>query len=173
MAISKRIVRLRAEVDAAETPARQLAAAVSYLRAVVQPRDPALADIAFEKAAQNILSLAELILASSAVGYNEVTGMRFLPPHLEDQDRQGWLTARELRLRRRQWAKCKTRRDLYARIAEGGYSCALCSAESVFTGGAAYLVIDHIIPLARGGTNDDINLQVLCEGCNARKGALL
>lgn len=33
--------------------------------------------------------------------------------------------------------------------------------------------IDHIVPLARGGTNDSANLQLLCETCNLRKGSKL
>ena len=33
------------------------------------------------------------------------------------------------------------------------------------------LEIDHIHPLARGGTNKLDNLQVLCRSCNARKWA--
>ena len=31
--------------------------------------------------------------------------------------------------------------------------------------------IDHITPVAQGGTNDPHNLQLLCPGCNLRKGA--
>ena len=32
------------------------------------------------------------------------------------------------------------------------------------------LEVDHIVPLARGGTNWPSNLQLLCRSCNARKG---
>jgi 5-methylcytosine-specific restriction endonuclease McrA len=32
------------------------------------------------------------------------------------------------------------------------------------------LVIDHIVPRRRGGTNDLTNLQLLCKVCNFRKG---
>lgn len=33
------------------------------------------------------------------------------------------------------------------------------------------LVIDHIIPIAKGGTNDPDNLRVMCSLCNDHKGA--
>lgn len=35
----------------------------------------------------------------------------------------------------------------------------------------ATIHLDHILPLARGGTNDPTNLQALCDGCNLRKSA--
>ena len=36
-------------------------------------------------------------------------------------------------------------------------------------GSTEYLEIDHIIPLARGGSNELDNLQILCRSCNRRK----
>ena len=35
---------------------------------------------------------------------------------------------------------------------------------------ASSLDIDHVIPVARGGSNDPSNLQVICRPCNLRKG---
>jgi len=42
--------------------------------------------------------------------------------------------------------------------------CELCKKELKKT-----FDIDHIIPLAEGGTNDEINLQVLCKPCHFEK----
>lgn len=35
------------------------------------------------------------------------------------------------------------------------------------------LTVDHIVPLAAGGTHDRSNLRVLCDRCNGRKAARL
>ena len=46
------------------------------------------------------------------------------------------------------------------------YTCQICGA-TVKNG--AKLEIDHIIPQSKGGTNDESNLQVLCQQCNREK----
>ncbi|HBC94302.1 MAG TPA: hypothetical protein DCZ10_15745 [Pelotomaculum sp.] len=49
------------------------------------------------------------------------------------------------------------------------YRCQWCGATS-FT---AELVIDHIVPVARGGKNNIENLRVLCKDCNEGKSSKL
>lgn len=46
--------------------------------------------------------------------------------------------------------------------------CASC-AEKLLKSGKNRYHLDHIIPLARGGSNSKENLQCLCPGCNLRK----
>lgn len=46
-----------------------------------------------------------------------------------------------------------------------GYRCRECGATNKQT----RLHVDHIVPVARGGTNDLSNLQTLCEECNKAK----
>ena len=45
------------------------------------------------------------------------------------------------------------------------YHCQSCGQ----TGRKIELTIDHIIPLATGGSNDISNLQTLCRCCNTKK----
>ena len=42
-------------------------------------------------------------------------------------------------------------------------------AESVEQARTKQVWIDHIVPVAKGGTNDIVNLQTLCRECNRRK----
>lgn len=46
------------------------------------------------------------------------------------------------------------------------HQCQDCGEQSP----AVKLQIDHVIPLAKGGSNDLSNLQTLCERCNFAKG---
>jgi 5-methylcytosine-specific restriction enzyme A len=50
-------------------------------------------------------------------------------------------------------------------LERNNFQCQSCNA----SGQNLALQIDHIIPLAKGGTNDLSNLQVLCQPCNSQK----
>ena len=43
-----------------------------------------------------------------------------------------------------------------------GGQCADCGAKD-------YLEFDHVIPVAKGGSNDEMNVQLLCRRCNLKK----
>lgn len=56
-----------------------------------------------------------------------------------------------------------------ARILErDAFACKRCGAKPV---DGVRLVVDHIVPVALGGSSDDGNLQTLCEPCNQGKAA--
>ncbi len=46
--------------------------------------------------------------------------------------------------------------------------CKYCSRECTWK----LLSLDHVVPLANGGTNDPSNLQLICKPCNRAKGVL-
>jgi 5-methylcytosine-specific restriction protein A len=58
------------------------------------------------------------------------------------------------------------RRHVYAR---DGYTCVYCGRH----GRRLLLTIDHVFPVALGGTNDIGNLVTACRPCNLTKGARL
>lgn len=53
----------------------------------------------------------------------------------------------------------------YEVLRAGGFACAYCGARPP----AATLVVDHVHPVVRGGTDDDSNLVAACVDCNAGK----
>lgn len=65
------------------------------------------------------------------------------------------------------WARTRTRRRILGRdghqctAAPNGHRCPTTTR----------LHVDHIVPLANGGTNDDTNLTTLCDTHNQAKGA--
>ena len=46
------------------------------------------------------------------------------------------------------------------------HTCRQCGARQE---DGVHLEVDHIVPVARGGTNDPYNLQTLCRACNQTK----
>jgi 5-methylcytosine-specific restriction endonuclease McrA len=48
------------------------------------------------------------------------------------------------------------------------YTCQLCGTRA-----SIGLEVDHKVPVARGGTNENVNLWVLCRPCNQKKGTTL
>lgn len=56
-------------------------------------------------------------------------------------------------------------RDVRQRVWQRyGGKCVECGADQ-------YLEFDHIVPVAKGGSNSDNNVQLLCRGCNSTKSA--
>ena len=54
------------------------------------------------------------------------------------------------------------------RIMQGQPLCKMCDDKGIVTPGVE---MDHIVPLFKGGTNDDDNLQMLCMECHRKKTA--
>ena len=65
---------------------------------------------------------------------------------------------------RRQGISKGTRFRIFAR---DGFTCRYCGAQA----DTVTLVVDHMIPVKHGGTNDDENLVTACEPCNQGKAA--
>ena len=51
-------------------------------------------------------------------------------------------------------------------FASDGFTCRYCGRKS----DEVKLVIDHVIPVSKGGTNDEVNLTTSCDECNSGKG---
>lgn len=62
-------------------------------------------------------------------------------------------------IKRRRWAVYQRRDAIFTR---DGHACVECGATTS-------LEVDHIVPMSRGGTDDDENLQTLCKPCNSSK----
>lgn len=66
-------------------------------------------------------------------------------------------------------SKTKISPEQRVRVAENaGYQCGYCLTQEIVIG--MPLVVDHIIPEAKGGTSEDDNLWLACRRCNEFKG---
>lgn len=73
-----------------------------------------------------------------------------------------------LEITQQQRQSSNARRELSAAkralvMARDGLKCLCC-------GGLDQLRVDHVVPVSKGGTDDEDNLQTLCLWCNSRKG---
>ena len=69
----------------------------------------------------------------------------------------------ERRKRKAKAAGTSSEVQVIARLALWGFNCWLCQKP--------YQAVDHVIPLAKGGTNWPANLRPACKSCNSSKGA--
>jgi hypothetical protein len=73
-------------------------------------------------------------------------------------------------LRRQRAAREPLPRDLrYSILRRDGFKCRNCGATP--DDRRVRLQVDHIVPVAKGGSDDPSNLQTLCQDCNLGKGA--
>jgi len=79
---------------------------------------------------------------------------RFVPPHRQGKAKDQRPNA-NARGYGREWGK------LRARYLAANPFCAKCGYDAT--------EVDHKVPLARGGTNDEENLQALCKSCHSKK----
>lgn len=86
--------------------------------------------------------------------------------HAEEQRKESKKKAAERRkeYNRRQRIYRQARKHKPHLMEQDGAHCQEC-------GTTENLVVDHIIPLARGGSNEIDNLQLLCWHCNSSKAA--
>jgi 5-methylcytosine-specific restriction endonuclease McrA len=73
---------------------------------------------------------------------------------------------RSYKARKRGATGSHTAKDVAEIHARQRYKCAICSVST-----KKHRHIDHIVPLALGGSNGKENLQILCPACNIAKGA--
>ncbi len=53
-----------------------------------------------------------------------------------------------------------------------GFVCSYCGCEMDLVSADHQVSVDHVVPLARGGTNDITNLVLCCRHCNTQKASM-
>lgn len=78
---------------------------------------------------------------------------------------------RNRRARERLAEGSHSHKDVVNILERQGEKCANCRCK-LFKSGAKKYHVDHVMPLVLGGSNRADNLQILCPGCNTKKGGL-
>lgn len=65
-----------------------------------------------------------------------------------------------------------TQKDILELLERQASKCGTCKKRFCKKNGKLQYHVDHVMPLARGGSNDPSNLQLLCPPCNRKKQAL-
>jgi len=95
------------------------------------------------------------------------------PDKVKEQNKRKWLNNREgclinkrtRRARKRNNGGSHTAQDIMELFIQQNERCAYCKAQLTIQNKH----VDHIMPLALGGSNDRSNLQILCAPCNQSK----
>lgn len=103
--------------------------------------------------------------------HRETCGRVGMSPALPERSKR-WARRekmREVKLEAEARYEARTRRRINplvrARVLDrDGHKCVLCGATEDLT-------LDHIFPHIEGGSDDPVNLRVLCRSCNSSKGA--
>jgi 5-methylcytosine-specific restriction endonuclease McrA len=92
---------------------------------------------------------------------------RYYAKNREAMVERGKASGHRRRARKHECGGSHTAADLRAILKAQNHRCAYCRADLR----KVQRHLDHIMPLARGGSNGPENLQYLCEPCNRSKGA--
>jgi len=96
-------------------------------------------------------------------GWRRVAGEHWPPAPRSPKAKKKADAKERKRKRRRAKIGRKKRERIYER---DGWKCVRCGNADKLQ-----LTLDHIIPLARGGGDEDENLQTMCKHCNMLKGS--
>ena len=101
----------------------------------------------------------------SQPGCPELTDHRFCPAHARAEDERYRTYQRDPAINKRYDHRWRKIRNAYI---QAHPLCEQCQTQGRVTPAQE---VDHIIPLERGGTHDEANLQALCKQCHSSKTA--
>lgn len=67
----------------------------------------------------------------------------------------------------------RKRRRIKLKLFKENPNCPRCGVLMTQTNGPALWTVDHVIPVSKGGTDDQRNLVLMCVTCNEKKADLI